>query len=210
MPTNPETDLSKIPSAVTDLVKSHPVLKPVFTGELPGIRVKPGIYYPKAWELAEKAEELFAAGLDIYLAQDGSQVLYNPSQMDEEALIKADKDGTLAQVIPDYETVTGEAPVQPDAKIQKEMDEFYTKIYGAPFGGAAPGGAALPAGGGNLGADLVGMANSAPSAGLPPPPMAAQAAMAKGRMINTAQGAPTSGPMPGAGRTMNNLAKPVI
>jgi len=209
MPANPETDLSKIPSAVTDLVKAHPVLKPVFTGELPGIRVKPGVYYPKAWELAEKAEDLFAAGLDIYLAQDGAQVLYNPSQMDEEALIKADKAGTLAQVIPDYETVTGEAPVQPTPKIQKEMDEFYTQIYGAPFGGSAPGGAALPAGGGNLGADLVSMANSAPPMGAPPP-VAAQAAMAKGRVLNTAPGTPTSGPMPGAGRTMNNLAKPAV
>jgi hypothetical protein len=210
MPTNPAVDLAKMPDAITDLVKGYPVLKPILTGELPGVRVQAGVYYPKAWELAEEMDRLFEAGLDIYIASDGSQVLYNPSQLEEAALQKADKEGVLTQVIPDYQEVTGEAPVKPSPAIQKKMDEFYTQIYGAPFGGSAPGGAALPPGGGDLSADLVALANGGAQAAMPTLAPQAQAAMAKGRALNMQVGAPTSGPSPGSGRVINNLAKAAL
>lgn len=205
-------DLSKMPSAITSLVKDHPILKPIFTGELPGVRVRPGVYYPKAWNLAEKMDKLTEAGLDVYLAHDGSFVLYNPSQVEEKNLQKADMAGVLKTSIPDWQDVTNEAPEKPTPKIRKEMEGMYAKLgLGNPMGPdentpGMPG--AMPPGGGNIGADLAAMANM--GIPTPKPPPSTQTALARSRMAALVPGAPSSGPMPGAGRVMNGLAKSTI
>jgi hypothetical protein len=213
----PAADLSKMPSAIATMVKDHPVLKPIFTGELPGVRVRPGVYYPNAWKLAESFDKLTQAGLDLYLAHDGSFVLYNPTQVEEKNIQKADMAGALKTTIPDWQDVTNETPQKPPPKVQKEMDEMYAKLGLAPQMGAqasgagapAPGGAAMPPGGGNIAADLTALANlGVPTPKAPPP--STQTAMARARVANAQVGSPTSGPSPGAGRVINNLAKPAI
>lgn len=177
-----------------DEVASNDIVKKVMTGEIPGVLVRPGIYYPKASKIAESSEALLDAGMDFYKALDSSTVFFNPRSISEAQIQEADRNGQLVNLVPDYETLSGEKPAKPTPAIAKRLREQMgvageapTSIIPAPAGGANT----LPP------------ASGGPSA-------AEEAELAGKRVANVSPGSPTSGPRPGAGRILNSLLKPAV
>lgn len=171
-------------------VQKNPVVKEVLQGKIPGVLVRPNIYYPKAYKLAENYESLLGVGLDFYFAKDESTALFNPAKISEQELQAADQKGMLTKVLPDYETLSGERPQKPPkgVRVGYGLDQpgGIPPTPGAGPGGAAAGSPAMiPPAGGNLDNKL---------------------ATKRVQNLNVASAGPTSGPNPGAGRVINTTA----
>lgn len=175
-------------------VQKNPVVKQVLQGAIPGVLVRPNIYYPKAYKLAESFEALMASGLDFYFAKDESTALFNPAKISEQELQAADQEGTLTKVLPDYETLSGERPQKPPKGVQ------------VGYGLGQPGGAPAAPGAG------AGGSNPTPPMPMPPPSSSSNKKLTNQRIrnLNVANAGPATGPVPGAGRVLNATAIPAV
>ena len=190
-PVAPALEATKGAPKIPEDVQNNPVVKDVLAGRLPGVLVRPGVYYPKAFKIAESMEGLIEVGLDLYFAQDESTVLFNPIHLSAEELQTADSQGKLHQIVPDYETISGERPGKPPKGTK--LGYGYSQAPAAsqapstPTGGAGPAAMALP-------------------------PAGSQEKIANERVnrLNIAQGSPSSGPIPGGGRVLNAAVAPAI
>ncbi len=173
-------------------VRSNPVVKQVLVGSVPGVLFRPGVYYPKAAKLGKHIEDLMDVGMDFYKAFDSSFVFFNPRSVTEAQLRKADEEGQLAALVPDYEVISGEAPGTPPEGWAEELAGVNTESASTMLPGTQK---------------TTPMANASPAGA---PTGAEDAKLAAARAKNLLPGAPTTGPRPGAGRVLNNLAKPVV
>ena len=188
-----------------DIAKKDPLVRSVLLGEVPGILIRPGLYYPKAWDLAEKhSKDLMDLGLDFYFATDESTIFFNPAQITEPELQAADKGGKLHQILPDYETLSGERPQKPPPKVQKQMDQFRQQVYGKPPNVSLAPGQLPPS------APPLPQALAAPQAVGPTLPAKSVNKLMQTRLGGLTKVSPSSGPFPGAGRIVNAMATPAI
>ena len=178
-------------------IQNNQVVKDVLQGVIPGVLVRPNIYYPKAYKIAENWQELMDLGLDFYWTKDESTILFNPAKISEQELITADKQGILTKVLPDYETLSGERPQKPPKGVQVGLG------LNQP-GGASPAPAAPP------GVPNPGRIAPVPGVGPAPGGLDKKLATARVNNLNVAAAGPTTGPRPGAGRVLNATATPAV
>lgn len=93
---------SPMPLNEPEAAELPPPFPGLIAGEVPAVLIPPISQElfddPTIQTVVEKFEELPSMGLDYFEAQDRSTVIYNPSIIQEDALIEADKNGTLAQI----------------------------------------------------------------------------------------------------------------
>jgi hypothetical protein len=144
--------------------------------------------------IQKHAPALREAGFDFYKSLSGQfGVIFNRFYIHPADLQAADKAGKLLQVAPEWDKV--------DHMLSKSGEKH--PVLSAPGPKAA---FAAP------------MAQAAPqmNAQVPPAPLpkpassGAQRKLMAARIANVQPGAPTSGPMPGTGRILNNILKPVV
>lgn len=164
-----------------ELLKEVPALNLLLQGAPPATYAPKDAEYPELKTVEKSVKELGAAGFGVYATQDGANVvLFNGLLVTPDEIKAADENGTLDQIAAPYDALQG------------EFNGGDGEAGGAPASADVPG---LPAG----------VAVPGPSGGQPASPKV-QAARAK----NTQPGSPTSGPLPGQGRILNSIVKPVV
>lgn len=170
-------------SALPDeLLKEVPALQLLLHGSPPATFAPKDAEYPELKVVAKHLKDLGKAGFGVYPTKDKANVVvFNGLYVTPEQVKAADEGGTLDKLAVPYDELRG--------------------ALGAQGGGASP-------------PDASAAPESAPAA-----PMAAESApenpavekkLTTARVNNLSLGAPTSGPLPGQGRILNNLTKPVI
>lgn len=174
-----------------------PVVRSIAVARPPAVRLPPGHYFPELSALGKKLPNLLQSGFDVYRASTDDLVLFNPLAMPLEELQAIDQKGKLAELVPDYGTLTNQLPKEmTDEEAVQQVSESEEIERGlASLGGEAP----APATGG--------MPAQTP---VPPPNPAATSALNRTRVQAMQPGSPTSGPAPGAGRVLNGLLKPAL
>jgi len=191
--TTPSAPAPKAPVLPAE-VQNNKVIKEVLQGSIPGVIVRPNLYYPKAYKIAESWEDLMAVGLDFFWTPDQSTILFNPAKISEEEIKKAINDGIINQILPDWETLSGERPQKPPKGVQVGFGGADTPPP-TPMAPEAPG--ALPA------------TNLRPVSGAGGD-LSNKLANQRIRNVNVVNAGPTSGPVPGAGRILNAAATPAV
>jgi len=169
--------------------------QPAFQGLLVG---QPGAVSASISDFSKRAEAklfidnkdtLLKAGFGIYRALDGNTgVIFNRQYVHDDELKQADAAGQLAQLAPPFDDV--DSSVAKSGINHPALDssrQAPTGFKGAPMP-AVPQSSAAPA----------------------PPPASVQNKLSTARIANMQPGSPTSGPVPGAGRLLNQVLKPVI
>lgn len=139
---------------------------------------------PEAKIILANKDNLMQAGFGLYRSLDGQTgVVFNQLFLSPDEVKMADQQGQLQIIAPPFDQLNMEvASAGMDNPVLAE--------------GARPEGFAAGA--------------AAPSAGPPPMAASAQKSVATKRANNLQPGSPTSGPVPGEGRLLNNILKPVI
>lgn len=112
---NPATsnlgDSGQQESKLPDVVLRDPAIRMTLEQKIPGVIVPAGTRYPKAEAVAEHAEAIVEnLGLLFYQSRAGDVALYNPALVSSDLLAKADEQGKLFDVLPEYGKLTGEVP----------------------------------------------------------------------------------------------------
>lgn len=180
----PTEPAAKSKGGFSDELLQIPALQALFAGAPPAVStpLKEFSQRPEAKIIEENKDELMKAGIGLYRSIGGDLgVLFNQMHIAGQDLTEADKQGRLLEVAPPFDQVT-------------------ESIMGAgenhPILSAK-----VPAGPKTAGAQAVPASNT---------PASVQNKQATARIKNLQPGSPTSGPLPGAGRIMNNILKPVI
>lgn len=179
------TEAPELPDALNE----NPLIQAVTAGAPPAVSgsIEEFSKRPETKLLTEHRDTLFEAGFGLYRSLDGGTgVLFNQRFINGEALKQADQAGQLQQVAPPFDTVEGE--------ISKSGLKHPSL---KPPSGQAMAQPPPPA---------VASATSAPA----PLPASAQRKGLTAKISNVQPGSPTSGPVPGAGRLLNNILKPVL
>lgn len=152
--------------------------------------------------VVDNKDALMAAGIGFYRALSGKTgVMFNQLRVHGEDIQAADKMGKLQVIAPDFDAVN-------HAVAKSGLKNPVLAVSGVPGGPASPrsGGA--------------GVASGSPQASPAPSPLplpspggsgsrGAQRLLAK-RVSSLEPGSPLSGPVPGAGRLMTQILKPVL
>lgn len=144
---------------------------------------------PEAKIIAQSKDSLMGAGIGLYRSLDGANgVFFNQLFVSPDEIKAADQAGTLMELAPPFDQVNAEV---------------------AKSGGANP---VLTAGERPQGFKTAPTPSPGPMAPPPvaPPSASAQKTAANQRMKNLQPGAPTSGPVPGEGRLLNTILRPVL
>lgn len=145
-------------------------------------------------DLAKYKDYLAKAGMAVYTALDGKTgVVFNKLYVHPEELKQADAAGQLLQIAPNFDSVNHE--LSKSGAAHPALNTGHTVPVGLK-GPPIPQPPVAP--------------TSAPTTPLPPPPASAQRKVMAARVNNLPQGSPTSGPLPGQGRLLNQILKPVI
>lgn len=183
--------------SIPENVLKLPLFGWIATGKPPAVRFQPGAFYPELKPILSALPKLVKSGFDVYNSVQGDNVLFNPLVMPRAELSAIDKSGKLAQLIPDYGTLTGKLPTEMTDKDAQEVHQIgqdaHAGLVQEGFGAPPPA-----------------ASNAQPPPQAPAPPPVKQAALSKVRVAALQPGAPTTGAYPGAGRAINTLAKPVI
>lgn len=172
-----------IPEAV---LEAAPALQLLLNGSPPATFAPKDAEFPEIGVIAKHIKELGKAGFGIYPTKDGQNIVFfNGLYITPEQVAQADEAGQLDAIAAPY-------------------GELRTALEG---GTAAAGDteASPEAAGGIPTPSAVPAASAGPSA-----PAATQNKIAQARLKNVALGSPTSGPVPGQGRILSNIAKPVV
>lgn len=168
------------------LLKEAPALQLLMNGSPPATFAPTDAEFPELKTVAKHIKDLGKAGFGVYGTKDGSNVVvFNGLYITPDEVKAADEAGQL------------DAVAAPYAELRTALQggaEGTTATEASPdASGAIPTPAALPA------------ASAGPAA-----PAATQNKIASKRLANVSLGSPTSGPAPGQGRILNNIAKPVV
>jgi hypothetical protein len=145
--------------------------------------------------LTKNKDWLTQAGFGFYRSLDGDTgVVFNMLYVHPEELKAADAAGKLKEVAPDFDSVNHAIGKSGRAHPALSAGPVPKGLKGAPIPQAPPQMAQVPP----------------PTANVPPPSAAAQRSLMGARVNNLTQGSPTSGPVPGAGRLLNQVLKPVL
>lgn len=145
---------------------------------------------PEAENLMKHKEDLFKAGMGLYRSLDGQTgVIFNRLYVHDDELKQADAAGQLTQLAPPFDSV--DHHIAKSGIFHPALDSKHV----------TPGGfktAPMP---------VVPQSANAPMA---QSPASVQNKLATARVSNLQPGSPTSGPVPGAGRLLNQVLKPVL
>jgi hypothetical protein len=133
----------------------------------------------------------------VYSALDGKTgVVFNQLYVHPEELKAADAAGQLHTLAPPFDQVNH--LISKSGTAHPALDTGHqvpTGLKGAPIPQPP---------------QVAGAAPVAPSASIPPLPASAQRKALTAQIANLSPGSPTSGPVPGQGRLLNNILKPVV
>jgi hypothetical protein len=139
--------------------------------------------------LAKNKDWLSRAGFGFYRSLDGETgVVFNALYVHPEELKAADAAGKLKQVAPDFDTTNHKISKSGKAHPALSAGPVPTGLKGAP----------IP------------QPPQMASAPVAPPPASVQNQLTTARVNNLQPGSPTSGAVPGAGRLLNQVLKPVL
>lgn len=199
-PSEPST--SKSPTDVfpnlPQEVKGVPLVEWLAVGEPPAVRIESGQYFPELEPLGKHLPEVIKGGLDVYKAQSGDTVFFNPLFISEQELQVADQEGTLPQAVPSYSELSGSKPQQmtpekfDELLNQSEDLQIRLKELSTP------------------GDEVEEPEPAAEPSAIPQSPAMLQNNLAAQRARQLIPGAPTSGPSPGAGRLLSGILKKAI
>ena len=145
---------------------------------------------PEAKIIAANKDALMQAGFGLYRSLDGNMgVVFNQLFIAPEELTAADQAGQLQTIAPPFAELN--AAVASSGAENPVLAEG-ERPTGFKTGGAAPAPAAPEVSSGS------------------PLPASTQTALANKRSANLRPGAPTSGAVPGAGRLLNSVLRPII
>jgi hypothetical protein len=196
-PAAPEQD-----SGLPDSLLKVPAMQALMAGSPPALSssIKSFEKNPVAKLIAENKNPLMQAGIGFYKSLNGDTgVIFNGLHIHPEDLQAADKMGKLTTIAPPFDSV--------DHAVSKSgLGNPVLKPKNVPQGPASPRLKAPPT-----------IANTVPPGPAPQPAPAVkqatagiQKAVLNQRGKNSAVGAPTTGPAPGAGRILNSILKPVV
>lgn len=164
-----------------------PAVQGLFSGAPPAFSTPIATFEkrPEAKLIADNKDALQRAGVGLYRSLAGDLgVLFNQLYIAGNDIAQADKEGRLLEVAPPFDQVS-------QSISQSGENNPVLNAAGVP--------------------------NGAKTAGVPTPgptpepaPASTQNKLLTARLKNIPQGAPTSGPAPGAGRILNNILKPVV
>jgi len=163
-----------------------PAIQGLFAGAPPAFSTAIAAFEkrPEAKLIADNKDALQRAGVGLYRSLAGDLgVLFNQLHIAGNDLMEADKQGRLLEVAPPFDDVT--------AQISQSGES--NPVLSATTPGA-PKTARIPT----------------PGPSPPPAPASVQNKLSTARIKNVGQGAPTSGPAPGAGRILNSIMKPIV
>lgn len=166
-------------------VLAIPAVYGLLNGAPPAVYVERTRKDPEIQTVVKHQKELVDSGFGFYQTKNGKYtVFYNGAYVSPDELKKEDAAGTLTETVAYYGDVK--------------------QTFDSALGGTAPesGGAPLP---GEPAA-----ATPAATAGGSPPSSRVQNTLATARVNNLNPGSPTSGPVPGRGRILNNVLKSAI
>lgn len=173
---------TEIPEEVLNI----PAVYGLLNGAPPAVYVERTRKDPEIKTVVKHQKELQDSGFGFYQTKNGKYtVFYNGAYVSPEELKKEDEAGTLTETVAYYDDVK--------------------QSFDSALGGATPeGGAPLP------GQPEAAAAPSAAPVGGSPPSSRVQNTLATARVNNLNPGSPTSGPVPGRGRILNNILKSAV
>jgi hypothetical protein len=146
---------------------------------------------PEGQAIQQNLPALQQMGMGLYRSLGGDVgVVFNRFYISGEEITEADKAGKLTDVAPPFDSVNAAvgkmgAKEHPALKERQVPEGFKTAPVPNPPQSASP-------------------------VSAPKPASEQEVQAQRARMKNMAMGAPTSGPKPGAGRTLNAILKPVV
>lgn len=183
---------TKMPEALLRI----PAMQGLMTGS-PGAvsdNIKDFAKRDDAGVLTKNKDWLSRAGFGFYRSLDGDTgVVFNALYVHPEELKAADAAGKLKEVAPDFDSVNHAIGKSGRAHPALTAGPVPKGLKGAPIP-QPPQMAQVPP----------------PTANIPPPSAAAQKSLMGARVTNMQPGSPTSGAVPGAGRLLNQVLKPVL
>ncbi len=186
----PEEDAGGLPPELMQI----PAIQAVLVGSPPAtsMSIKGSEDREEVALLTKNKDALLGAGFGFYRSLDGKiGVMFNQMRIHAEDLKAADKAGKLRDVAPDFDILNHE--------VAKAGPAGHPVLSAKPPTGLASPTAAAPP-----------QAASGSLPLMPPPPAAVQRKLAQQRVMNLQPGAPTSGPVPGAGRLLNQVLKQAV
>ena len=173
---------TEIPEEVLQI----PAVYGLLNGAPPAVYVERTRKDPEIQTVVKHQKELVDSGFGFYQTKNGKYtVFYNGAYVSPDELKKEDEAGTLTETVAYYDDV---------------KQSFDSAVNGTP----SQGGEALP------GEPAAAAAPSAVPVGGSPPSSRVQNTLATARVNNLNPGSPTSGPVPGRGRILNNVLKSAI
>jgi hypothetical protein len=192
----PDTTAAAPPEKMPEALLRVPAMQGLMTGS-PGAvsdNIKDFSKRGDAEVLVKNKDWLTQAGFGFYRSLDGETgVVFNALYVHPDELKAADAAGKLKEVAPDYDSVNHAIGKSGRAHPALSAGPVPKGLKGAPIP-QPPQMAQVPP----------------PTANIPPPSAAAQKSLMGARVTNLQPGSPTSGPVPGAGRLLNQVLKPVL
>lgn len=187
-----DTETSAEAPKLPDVLLKNPAIQGLLVGKPGAISASITDFAkrPEAKDIIDHKDLLFKAGMGLYRSLDGNTgVIFNRQYVHDDELKQADSAGQLTQLAPPF-------------------DEVAHKVSKSGFDHPAIDSSHKPPSG----------FKSAPMPAVPQmqqaaaaqPPASVQNKVATARLANLSPGSPTSGPVPGAGRLLNQVLKPVI
>lgn len=100
-------------SKLPDIVLKDPAIRLTLEQKIPGVIVPANTRYARAEEVAKHAEGIVEnLGLLFFQSRAGDVALYNPALVSADMLAKADEQGKLFEILPEYGKLTGESPAE--------------------------------------------------------------------------------------------------
>lgn len=196
-------------AGLPDELLQIPALQALMAGTPPALSatLKEFQTNPAAQLIVKNKDDLMRAGLGFYRSLSGQVgVIFNQFHLHPQDLQAADKAGKLGTLAPSFDSVNHE--------VSKSGPQNPVLASGNVPGGPKPPTVKGPP------QTASGMLAPANEAGPTPSPAAApmpspgagkiQQKIMGARLANVNPGSPTSGPVPGQGRILNNILKPVV
>jgi len=176
---------SESTAEIPEEVLQIPVMYGLLNGAPPAVYAEKTRQDPEIQTVVKHSKELIDAGFGFYPSKDKKlTIFYNGAYIGEDELKKADAAGQLTEVVPSFDAI---------------KSSFDSAVSGIP-----------PEGGNALPGEPAGAETPSAAVGGAPPSSRTQDTLATARVKNLQLGSPTSGPVPGRGRVLNNILKPTI
>lgn len=182
----PEPQTASPSTDLPDELLQLPAVQGLFSGAPPAFSTPITAFEkrPEAKLIADNKDALQRAGVGLYRSLAGDLgVLFNQLYISGNDVAQADKEGRLLEVAPPFDQVSQSISQSgEDNPVLNAAVPNGAKTAGVPTPGPTPA----------------------------PAPASVQNKLTTARLKNIPQGAPTSGPAPGAGRILNSIMKPVV